>query len=141
MMWYSGDLTLTLLILSGVVAIGGVLAVVGILLLRSGQPIGMLAGSSLRLAMAGIRRRQRENLVQVMTFGLAIMLLLLIFLVRTSLLSEWQQQIPEDAPNHYALNIAPDELPRARAPAQSIRNQAFTGLPNDSRENHGGQWC
>ena len=61
--------------------------------------------------MAGIRRRQRENLVQVMTFGLAIMLLLLIFLVRTSLLSEWQQQIPEDAPNHYALNIAPDELP------------------------------
>ena len=111
MMWYSGDVTLTLLILSGVVAIGGVLAVVGILLLRSGQPIGMLAGSSLRLAMAGIRRRQRENLVQVMTFGLAIMLLLLIFLVRTSLLSEWQQQIPEDAPNHYALNIAPDELP------------------------------
>ena len=111
MVWYSGDVMLTLLILSGVVVIGALLAGVSLALLKSGQPVGMLAGSALRLAMAGIRRRQKENLVQVMTFGLAIMLLLLIFLVRTSLLLEWQQQIPEDAPNHYALNITPQELP------------------------------
>jgi putative ABC transport system permease protein len=56
-----------------------------------------------------------ESALQILTFGLALMLLLTLFLVRTSLLDEWRDQIPKDAPNHFAMNILPDERLAIRA--------------------------
>ena len=77
--------------------------------------MGLQAGSAWRLAIAGLQRRQLESALQILAFGLALMLLLTLFLVRTSLLSEWQNQIPADAPNHFAMNILPDERGDIRA--------------------------
>jgi putative ABC transport system permease protein len=110
MWWYSQDLRLTALIFSGGVVAVAVLSVLAWLLLRSGRVLGMQAGSAWRLALAGMQRRGQENTLQILVFGLAIMLLLILFLVRTALIAEWQAQIPADAPNHFALNIAPREV-------------------------------
>ena len=70
----------------------------------------MQAGSAWRLALAGMQRRGQENTLQILVFGLAIMLLLILFLVRTALIDEWRAQIPADAPNHFALNISPQDV-------------------------------
>jgi putative ABC transport system permease protein len=110
MYWYSGDYKLTLLIFSGAVVATIVLSIVAYLMLRSGRILGMQAGSSWRLALAGMQRRGRENTLQILVFGLAIMLLLILYLVRTALITEWQAQIPKDAPNHFALNISPQDV-------------------------------
>jgi putative ABC transport system permease protein len=110
MYWYSGDFKLTLLIFSGAVVATVVLSLVAYLMLRSGRILGMQAGSSWRLALAGMQRRGRENTLQILVFGLAIMLLLILYLVRTALITEWQAQIPKDAPNHFALNISPQDV-------------------------------
>ena len=109
MYWYSGDLLLTLFIFTGAVAVMIVLSCVAFLLLRSGRVLGMQAGSSWRLALAGMQRRGKENTLQILVFGIAIMLLLILYLVRTALITEWQAQIPKDAPNHFALNISPQD--------------------------------
>ncbi|MGB2481880.1 MAG: ABC transporter permease [Pseudomonadales bacterium] len=109
MWWYSKDLTLTFLLFTGGLAAALLLGSIALLLVRSGRGMGLQAGSAWRLAIAGLRRRQMESALQILTFGLALMLLLTLFLVRTSLLDEWRDQIPEDAPNHFAMNILPDE--------------------------------
>ncbi len=114
--WYSQDLALTLMILSGAAAALVVLFGVALLLLGGGRALGMRAGSVWRLALAGMQRRKQENTIQILVFGIAIMLLLVLYLVRTALIAEWQAQIPEDAPNHFAINIAPEEV----APVQSL---------------------
>lgn len=110
MWWYSQDLKLTMLIFSGgalaVLLLGGV----AWFLLRTGRVLGMQAGSVWRLALAGMQRRGQENTLQILVFGLAIMLLLILVLVRTALIDEWKAQIPDKAPNHFVINIAPEEV-------------------------------
>ena len=116
MWWYSQDLLLTTMIFSGVAVSLVVLFAVAFLMLRTGRALGMQAGSVWRLALAGMQRRGRENTLQILVFGLAIMLLLILYLVRTALIVEWQAQIPEDAPNHFAINVAPEDV----APIRSL---------------------
>ncbi|MDG1204129.1 MAG: FtsX-like permease family protein [Pseudomonadales bacterium] len=110
MWWYSEDLELTLMIFSGGVVALVVLSGIAFLLLKSGRVLGMQAGSVWRLALAGMQRRGQENTLQILVFGLAIMLLLILFLVRTALIADWQAQIPVDAPNHFAMNISPEDV-------------------------------
>ena len=110
MWWYSRDLYLTTLIFSGAAVAALVLAVVAWGMLQTGRALGMQAGSVWRLALAGMQRRGGDNTLQILAFGLAIMLLLILFLVRTALISEWQAQIPDKAPNHFAINISPQDV-------------------------------
>jgi len=109
MWWYSQDLWLTSLLFAGGLLAVLVLGLFALALVRSSRQVGLQAGSAWRLAVAGLRRRQLQSALQILAFGLALMLLLTLYLVRTSLLDEWRNQIPEDAPNHFAMNILADE--------------------------------
>jgi putative ABC transport system permease protein len=110
MWWYSQDWKLTLAVLSGLALTAGLGFCLALILLRGGRLVGMSAGSVWRLALAGLQRRGAANALQVVIFSMAIMLLLMLLLVRTSLIDEWQTQLPEDAPNHFMVNIGPENV-------------------------------
>ena len=112
MWWYSGDALLTLAVLAGLaasIAFGFALALT---LLRGGRLVGMRAGSIWRLALASLQRRGSANALQVVIFSMAILLLLVLTIIRTTLIDSWETQVPEDAPDHFVINIAPDEVER-----------------------------
>ena len=110
MWWYSQDGKLTLAVLAGL-AITAILGLgLSLTLLKGGRLVGMSAGSIWRLALAGLQRRGNANAMQVVIFAMAIMLLLVLLLVRTSLIDEWQTQLPENTPNHFMLNIGPEDV-------------------------------
>jgi putative ABC transport system permease protein len=48
-------------------------------------------------------------------FAIAIMLMLMLTVVRSSLITQWQAQLPPDVPNHFLLNLAPEERGRLQA--------------------------
>ena len=123
MWWYSGDWKLTLAVLAGL-AITVLLGLgLAFSLLKGGRLVGMSAGSIWRLALAGLQRRGTANALQVVIFAMAIMLLLVLLLVRTSLIDEWQTQLPEDTPNHFMINIGPEDV---QAVDQMLRKENIT---------------
>jgi len=108
--WYSQDLVLTSVLVSSVAAIALFLSVVSYLFLRSSGSVGMKAGSAWKLAMTAARRRRKQNVLQVMVFSVTIMSLLILTLLRTDLIDEWQAQLPEDTPNHFMMNITQSQI-------------------------------
>lgn len=123
LVWYSGSIVLTAWTLAGTLGVLVIFAAMASVLLKGGRVVGMQAGSGVRLALAGLQRRRRENTAQILIFGLAIMLLLILLLLRTALLDEWQDQVPEDAPNHFVLNIAPDEVAEIGAMIDAVTTE------------------
>ena len=110
MLWYSRDILLTSVLVLSVAGVVAVLSLLSWLLLRSGTSVGMKAGSAWKLAMSATRRRRRQNVLQVLVFSLTIMSLLILALLRTDLIADWQAQLPENTPNHFMMNITGDQV-------------------------------
>ncbi len=113
--WHSRSLLLTGALVGVAAAVAMLLAAASWLLLRAGGGAGMRAGGAFKLAMTGIRRRRRQNVLQVMVFSAALMSLLVLTLLRTDLIDEWRAQLPEDAPNHFLMNITSGQIDGIRA--------------------------
>lgn len=107
--FYSGDAFITLSIVGGfmVVMLLGVL--LALLMLRYSHKAGSKAGSYWRFAFANLERYRVQTITQILVFACALMLLMVLYAVRTSLIEEWRLQLPTDAPNHFIMNIAPHE--------------------------------
>jgi len=112
--WYSGNPKIGLVVFASVGFVAGLTAIAGYWLLRRGRLPGIQARSALRLAMAGLQRHAAINSLQVMVFAMTIMLLLLMSLVRTALIDDWQTQLPENTPNHFLINISEQQVPELR---------------------------
>ncbi len=96
------------IVLFSMVALFIVLGLLSVLLTK------LLAKATWRPAMAlAISRLNRSTASSGLQFGalsLSLMLLAIIWLVRADLLNDWQKTLPENAPNAFAVNIAPHEL-------------------------------
>jgi putative ABC transport system permease protein len=109
-MWrLSLDLKITLALLGG-----GLLATLllgGLLLLGLKGMRRLLAGASLswRLGLGQLLRHPLAAAGQALAFGLILLAMALIALLRGELLDTWQDQLPDNAPNHFVLNVLPAE--------------------------------
>lgn len=66
-------------------------------------------GGAWRYGLANVSRRGQDSIIQVGAFGLGLMVLLLLTLVRSGLLEQWRATLPADAPNRFLINIQPHE--------------------------------
>lgn len=64
---------------------------------------------SLRFAWQHLSRNQTATAGQLLAFALTLMVMLVIGVLRTDLLGDWQKSLPADAPNVFAMNIQPYE--------------------------------
>ncbi|KJU80132.1 ABC transporter permease [Ectopseudomonas oleovorans] len=109
-MWrLSLDLRLTLALLGGgllaALLLGGLL----LLGLQSLRRLLQRAALPWRLGLGQLLRHPLAAAGQSLAFGLILLAMALIALLRGELLDTWQDQLPEDAPNHFALNVLPTE--------------------------------
>jgi putative ABC transport system permease protein len=79
------------------------------LMVKTIGPLRHATGIAWRYGIANIARRSGDSVAQVMAFGFGLTVLLLLSVVRTDLLDTWYASLPEDAPNHFMLNIQRSE--------------------------------
>ncbi|MDO3721953.1 FtsX-like permease family protein [Marinobacter sp. chi1] len=103
---YAGELVLVVSLLGGLVLLLAVLALVGWALMALLRHVKG-GGNAWRLALVGLYRHRRASLSQMAVFSMTLMLAATLVLVRSSLLDDWQAQLPEDTPNHFLINISP----------------------------------
>ncbi|MDN6318160.1 MAG: ABC transporter ATP-binding protein [Marinobacter sp.] len=106
---YAGELSLVVSLLGALVLLLGALGLLGWLLVAALRKVRG-GGHAWRLALVGLYRHRRASLSQIAVFAMTLMLATTLILVRTSLLDDWQAQLPDDAPNHFLINIAPDAV-------------------------------
>ena len=85
-----------------------------------------LDGMSLlwRLSLQGLLRNNRASISQILAFSITLVAMLLSFNVRNDIINDWQQQLPKDAPNHFALNIFPNQVQEFK---EELTQQHITG--------------
>jgi putative ABC transport system permease protein len=107
---FSKDVVLSLALLGGGAVVSIILLVLGQLLVSAGRNIGSQSGKAMHLAFANLKRRAKENSVQLVSFTIAIKLLLLILVIRSALIAEWQAQLPNNTANRFLVNISATQV-------------------------------
>jgi putative ABC transport system permease protein len=96
-------------VLAGVLGVGVVLALAGYGLVRLTGRLRGGVGVAWRYGLANVSRRGGGSVVQIVAFGLGLMVLLLLAVVRSDLLADWRRSLPTDVPNNFLINIRPEE--------------------------------
>jgi putative ABC transport system permease protein len=102
-----GANTLVWMVFGGLIALFVVLASASYVLLHLLSKAKW--GPAMSLALSRIKRSAKSSMMQLAALSGSLMLVAVIWLVRTDLLSDWQKTLPADAPNVFAINIAPTE--------------------------------
>jgi len=88
----------------------GVLWLAGLGLVRVAALARRGTGGAWRYGLANVGRRGSGSVVQVVAFGLGLTVLLLLAVVQNDLLREWRASLPANAPNHFFINISPNDV-------------------------------
>jgi len=108
--WHAKDARLAAYVIGVGTATVVALCALAYVLIRFLNRLRQRVGTAWRFGLANITRRAGGSVMQMVAFGLGIMMLLLISLVRGDLLAEWREQLPPDVPNYFLINVQPDEM-------------------------------
>jgi len=95
------------------------MVLIGLLVLfvvLAGLSYGLLKGlaklkwnAAFSLALSRISRSPRNSMMQLAALAGSLMLVALIWLIKSDLLGDWQQTLSPDAPNVFSINISPEQ--------------------------------
>jgi putative ABC transport system permease protein len=108
-LWHAGDVRMGIYVLTGclvTLAVAALLTWGGLQFLRRISS----AGVSWRYGIANLHRRPLTTIWQVIALSLGLTAILTLTLIRSDLLTEWQANLPADAPNRFLVNIQPDQV-------------------------------
>lgn len=117
--WQMGEVGLALYVLGGVSALLLSLALIAGLLIYLLRVIGRRAGRAWRFGIGSIAQRPLASMLQILAMGTGLLVLLILAVLRGDLMQAWQSSLPQQAPNHFLINIQPDQ--------RTALQQFFTG--------------
>ncbi len=121
---YTSDLKMTVTIIGSGIVLLLILGFLVHLLLQAGRKSVPYLALSWRFGLQGLLRKPQASVNQILAFSITLVAMILSFTVRTDLLDNWQQQLPANAPNHFALNIFAEQTASFQ---QQLQQRNITG--------------
>ena len=150
LIWIVGAGPLLFISMAGLGAGALLLTAAGWILVLGLRPLRNASGGAFRYGLANIARRGAESVAQIVAFGFGLAVLLLLSVIRGDLLEAWRTNLPDDAPNHFIINVQPTEVegvrgvfanngitPPALAPLVRARLTAINGVPAEDIDARG----
>lgn len=106
---FSGNFALTAYLFIGLLVCSLLAVGCSLLIIQFAGVVTSRASPTLKLGIGNLLRHRIHTAPQIMMFSMLFMLIFTLIMVRTSLLTSWQAQLPDDAPNHYVYNIFENE--------------------------------
>lgn len=115
LLWrYTRDWMMTVSVLAIAGAAIALFSAIGLSMLSLGRLLVPYVSLSWRFGLQHLTRRPRLGVSQILAFAVTLVAMQVSVSVRTELLQEWKRQLPEDTPNHFALNLFDTDLARFR---------------------------
>jgi putative ABC transport system permease protein len=127
--WQSGNINLTLYTVLGLFLTGLLLALSAMVMIKLLQKLQPKLKIAARYGLANVTRRLNQSIMQIMGIGIGVTVMLLLTLVRSDLLENWQNRLPDDAPNYFLINIQPDQVNGVRAYLSTAANDEIALHP------------
>ncbi len=100
-----GEIRLSLWFIAGLGTTVLVLGLAGAALIRAAGRVRGFAGAAWRYGIAQLARRRASSIVQLISFGVGLTLLLALAILRADLVTDWRASLPSDVPNYFFVNI------------------------------------
>ncbi len=109
MLWYARDPVLIAALFVGALVAWLVASLLTQFFMRLLLIVSRYSPLSVQAGLRNLARRRDGTRIQLLGFGLTGMAMLMVILVRTELIGTWENQLPEQAPNHFVLNVLPEQ--------------------------------
>ncbi|GAA0219037.1 ABC transporter permease [Marinomonas primoryensis] len=126
---YTKGFLLPSIMTAAIFGIALLVAGIGWIVFKLGRSLTSGATSGWQIGLASLYRRLVPNLFQLLVFTLIIMLTLILIGVKSSLIADWQQQLPEDAPNHYLFNVQANQIDKINDETSKLNVQKSDWYP------------
>ena len=126
---YTNGFLLPSIMTAAIFGIALLVAGMGWLAFKLGRSLTSGATSGWQIGLASLYRRLVPNLFQLLVFTLIIMLTLILIGVKSSLIADWQQQLPENAPNHYLFNVQANQIEQINNETHKLNVQTSDWFP------------
>jgi len=108
--WQARDIELAMFYISGIVTTVLILAVATLLLLALANKFKSRLSVSWRLGLTYLTRRKLNTMIESAGFGIGMMVIIILVLIRTDLIDDWLVSLPADTPNQFLINVQPHQL-------------------------------
>lgn len=102
---------------------------IGLVLIGLLRRIGKRLPGALRFGLANLARRRGLSLIQATALALSFTALLLLSVVGPGLLAVWRADLPPQTPNHFLLNLQPDQRVPVEQRLQGLGAKNLNVLP------------
>ena len=107
-----GDVKLLMSVFAGLLAMALIFGLLSKLVMSQIRRLTQSKSAAVNYSLRQLDANKNVTLLHLLAFSSTVFVIALVVIIKTELLSKWQQSLADDAPNHFMVNIPASEAPK-----------------------------